>query len=217
MRIGTWCYVRDVGHVGHFPALGVGEQDAGMIEEQPGGTIEFGAGLLIRGHGGNERGFSLSQCCLILEDEGGGRSAERVLFLLGIERLVSKFHGRLRRFHGGAILLYRKLGVADLDANLVLELLNAHLRLAVFELGTNLRGLGDAVADGDAELEPHAFVGLGAVYELVESASVADRGYTAGGRATEQGSIRTTKVGGILRAPKARAAIVCEQIERRKQ
>ncbi len=95
--------------------------------------------------------------------------------------------------------------------------MNAHLRLAVFELGTNLRGLGDAVADGDAELEPHAFVGLGAVYELVESASVADRGYTAGGRATEQGSIRTTKVGGILRAPKARAAIVCEQIERRKQ
>src|SRR5438093_10592215 len=89
-----------------------------MIEEQPGGTIEFGAGLLIRGHGGNERGFSLSQWWLIWEDEGGGRSAERVLFLLGIERLVSKFHGRLRRFPGGAILLYCKLGVPDLGANL---------------------------------------------------------------------------------------------------
>src|SRR5437660_6999289 len=169
-----------------------------MIEEQPGGTIEFGAGFLVRCHGGNERGFSLSQCCLILEDEGGGRSAERVLFLLGIERLVSKFHGRLRRFHGGAILLYRKLGVADLDANLVLELLNAHLRLAVFELRANLRGLGDAVADGDAELEPHPFVGLGGVYAMVESVSVADRGYTAGGGATVQGAIPTTHVSGTL-------------------
>src|SRR5437762_284930 len=151
-----------------------------MIEEQAGGAIELGAGFLVRGHGGNERGFSLSQCCLILEDEGGGRSAECVLFLLGIERLVSKFHGGLRRFHGGAVLLDGELGVADLDANLVLELLNAHLRLAVFELGTNLRGLGDADADGDAELEPDAFVGLGAVYVLVESAAVADRGSAVG-------------------------------------
>src|SRR5439155_24548420 len=173
-----WRYVRDVGHVGHLPALGVGEQDAGMIEKQPSGTIEVGAGFLVRCHGGNERGFSLSQGCLILQHERGGGSAKSVLFLLGVERLVSKFHGRLRRFHGGAILLYRKLGVADLDANLVLELLNAHLRLAVFELGTNLRGLGDAVADGGAELERHAFVWLGACYELVKCASVADRGYT---------------------------------------
>src|SRR5437773_530011 len=104
-----------------------------MIEEQAGGAIELGAGFLVRGHGGNER------------------------------------------------------------------------------------GLGEAVADGDAELELRAFVGLGDVDELVESASVADRGYTPGGRPTEQGPIRTTKVGGILRAPKAKAAIVCEQIERRKQ
>src|SRR5438477_12654524 len=103
-----------------------------MIEEQPGGTIEFGAGLLIRGHGGNERGFSLSQCCLILEDEGGGRSAECVLFMIGIERLVSKFNGGLRRFHGGAVLLDSELGDADLDANMVLELLNEHLSLEVF-------------------------------------------------------------------------------------
>src|SRR5205807_8847977 len=97
------------------------------------------------------------------------------------------------------------------------EMMDAKVCLAVCGRGSSRRGVGAAVADGGAELEPRVVVGLGAVYELVESASVADRGYTAGGRATEQGSIRTTKVGGILRAPKARAAIVCEQIERRKQ
>ena len=113
--------------------------------------------------------------------------------------------------------MHRKLGIADLDANLILKLLDAHLRLAVFKLGTNLRGLRDAVADGNVELQTHALVGLRTVYELVESASVTGRRHTASGGATEWRAIWTAKVGGILRAAKAGAPIVPEQIERREQ
>ena len=66
--------------------------------------------------------------------------------------LLAELNGSPRSFDTGAILLHRELSVADLDANLVFLLLQAHLRLAIFQLRTNLVGLGRAVPDWDREL-----------------------------------------------------------------
>ena len=84
MRIRTRGYVGNVGHVGYLPALRVGEEDAGMIEQEAGSAIEFRARLLVSRHGRNERGLRLSQCCLILQHKRCGGSAKSILFLLGI-------------------------------------------------------------------------------------------------------------------------------------
>ena len=74
------------------------------------------------------------------------------------------------------------LGVADFDADLLALLLDVELGLGVLELGTVLVGFGDAVADGDVELEADVVVGGGVVEGVRErSAEAAGDGGGGGG------------------------------------
>ena len=68
------------------------------------------------------------------------------LLLIGVESLVREIDGRLRGFHGNAVLLHIKLRIAHFDSHLVFELVLAHLRLAVFQFCAHLVGLRQAIA-----------------------------------------------------------------------
>ena len=102
---------------------------------------------------------------------GCGRGAELIFLLLGIERLLGIVHCGLGGGYTGAVLLHSKLGVADFDADLVFDLLQAHLGLLIFQFRADLHGLGGAVAQRDVELQANALVGVRGVHQLVESSS----------------------------------------------
>ena len=65
-------------------------------------------------------------------------------------------------------MLQCKLRVANLDANLVFDLLQPHLRLAVFQLGANLYGLGVAIAKRNVQSEPDAFVRRAGIDQIIQ-------------------------------------------------
>ena len=68
------------------------------------------------------------------------------------------------------------LGVADFDADLFAKLFGAELGLAGFELGAVLVGFGDAVAEGEVEVDADVVVGGGVVEGVGEGSAVCDGG-----------------------------------------
>ena len=62
-------YARDIGGVRDLAALGVGNLDAGVIEQETEGAIEFNLGFFVGGFGGDQRDFGLSHGGLILQDQ----------------------------------------------------------------------------------------------------------------------------------------------------
>src|SRR5882672_9215984 len=138
---------------------------------------------------------------------------------------MSQLHRCFRGIYAGTVLLHRVLRVANLDANLVLDLLETHLGLTVFQFGANLYGLRSPVTQGNVQLKANAFVGSSGVDELVQSAAI-----TSGGRdrTLVQGRVRVAgraewlrgrhALGRwILRASQARTAVIGEEIQARQQ
>ncbi len=156
----------------NLSADGVGDFDIGVIEQKAGGAVEFKLSFLVGRFGGDESDLSRGQARLILEHGGGSGSAERVLLLLGIERLARQITRSLGGSDTGSVLLHSKLRVADFDAHLVFDLLDAELGLTVFELGAHLGCLRGAVADGDVDRDACALVGSCGINELVQGAAV---------------------------------------------
>ena len=115
--------------------------------------------------------FGSRQLALVLQNERRGRSAELIFLLLGVERLARQFDRGFGGVHAGAVLLHGELRVADLDAHLVFDLLQAHLGLAVFQFGADLNGLRRAVAQRNIQLQPNAFIGRSGVDQLIESSA----------------------------------------------
>ena len=156
-------------------AGGLVNADAGVLERGADGALEFDARFLVGGHGRHQCGLGRGQTALGLQDGGRGRGAKLIFLLLGIERLLGVIHRSLGRGHAGAVLFDPELGVADLDADLVFDLLQAHQGLLIFQLRADLRGLSGAVADGNVELDADAFIGSGGVDELVQRSAIAHR------------------------------------------
>ena len=71
--------------------------------------------------------------------------------------------------------MHRVLGVAHLDRDLVLDLLQAHFCLPKLQLRSNLDGLRRAIAQRDVQRYPGSFVRPGRVKQLVKCASIAYR------------------------------------------
>ena len=105
-----------------------------MRQGQTGNSIQLDARFLVGGKRGHGVGLRLRQVALCGQNQSGRGSAESVLFLFGFQRLLGKSLSFTGCFHLGPILLHRKLRVAHLDDDLVLEFLQQHLRLPIFEL-----------------------------------------------------------------------------------
>ena len=93
----------------------------------------------------------MRQGALVLQHQGGGGGAQRILLLFSVQRLVAQVDRSLGRRYAGPVLLHGKLRVAHFNANLVFHLLQTHLRLAIFQFGTNLRCLGHPVAQRNVQ------------------------------------------------------------------
>ena len=120
----------------------------------------------------------------------------------------------LRRLYARAILLQSKLGVAHFNTDLIAQLLQPQLGLAVFELAADIICLGGAVADRNDQVHSHALVRRAAVKQPGEGvrqpaieAAIGRRGRR--GRSAEQGS------SGI--AGQSRGPIEADQIHLRQQ
>ena len=82
-----------------------------------------------------------------------GGSSECQLLLLDIQRALRDVPSLSRRDHAGAVLHYRKLCVADLDAHLILKLLQVKLCLSIFQFGADLVGLRNSIAQWNVKRE----------------------------------------------------------------
>ena len=143
-------------------ARGVGDIDAGMVEQQSRGAIQFDARLLIGRLGRDQIRLAGSEYRGILQDRGGGGESDFQLLLIGIESLAGKVDRILRGLHGGTILLHVELRVAHFDAYLIFQLVQPHLCLAVFEFRAHLVGLRFPIAQRDVKRQANALVRRGA-------------------------------------------------------
>ena len=134
------------GKCGHLTAGSVGDIDAGVIEQQSGGSIELDPRFLISRFGRNQIRLARRQCGGVLQDRDLRSQSNFQFLLIGIQRLAREVDGGLRCFHGDAVLFYIKLCIAHFDSHLVFQLVLAHLRLAVFQFGAHLVRLCQAVA-----------------------------------------------------------------------
>ena len=132
--------------MGNFAALRVRNHDARMIEQQPGRAVQFDLRFLVSRHCRNQGRFGLRQRALVLQHQSCSRSAQSVFLLLCIQRLAAQINRGLSGSHAGAVLLYGELRIPHFDADLVFQLLQPHLRLAIFQFRPDLRRLGHAIA-----------------------------------------------------------------------
>ena len=192
-----------------------------MLQQQAGGAFEFDAGLLVGCLGRHQVGLIGRQGSGILQDCGLRGESDFKFLLIGVEGLACQVDGRLCGFDRSAVLFHIELCVANLDANLILELNLAYLGLPIFKLGANLIGLRQAVQDGNDEREANALVGRSAIHQLAEVVGVAYRGAGAE-RRWRLGRIETEAAGGggavgderIDVTPNAGASVIGEGLKR---
>src|SRR5258708_5786452 len=135
--------------------------DSIMFQSCSGGTIKFNFGLLMNGHRTDQ--IQLSQRKIALGGKGLiARSRPQFLFLFrDIECALRQVSGLPRGVHPGACLFECVLCVANLDANLLFQLLSGQLGLAILKLGTKLISLGDPIPDRDVQVQTNIVIGGG--------------------------------------------------------
>src|SRR6185369_970663 len=74
--------------------------------------------------------------------------------------------------HASAVLLQRELRVADVDADLVLRLLQSHLRLLIFQLAADLVSLRRTVTDRDRKGHTDALIRGRTIKQTAEGGTV---------------------------------------------
>ena len=188
-------------HLGYLPALGIGNQNPQTIQGKADGAIQFHPGLLISGHRRYQIRLRLCQVTLVLQHQRSGGRSKGILFLLGVQRLPAQFDRGSRRFHAGPVLLHGELGVAHFDAHLVLELLQAHLRLPVFQFGAHLVGLRCAVPERNGQAQSDTFIRSTRVEELPNGSSNAGAGRNIGGLGAE--GLRRSRANSRVRIERA--------------
>ena len=100
------------------------------------------------------------------------RSGSQLLLLLrNIECLLGQVASLARRIHAAGSLLQRKARVAHFNADALLQLFKINLRLPVLEFGAVLVGLGDAIAQRNAQLKAHLIFGRRVVERIVYRAA----------------------------------------------
>src|SRR5579884_3749111 len=133
----------------HDAVEGIFQHNAIAHQRVASHAIEFNPRLLVGRASRNEIAVRSRQIGLSLQNVEVGRSAERVLLLFGIEALLREFESLLGSFHLSAVLLYSELCLAHLNGDLVLQLLQLHLRLSKLELRAHLIGLRRTVPNWD--------------------------------------------------------------------
>src|ERR1039457_3475710 len=125
----------------HLSGFGVRNINAELGERFRGGLVQLHLGFFVVGSGVENGRFRLGQIAGRLQYQSRSRGAMAKLLLLRYQALLGKVPGRHGRMQSGVILLYRNWGLPYLDGDGVLDLLQAHLGLAVFQLGAYLFGL----------------------------------------------------------------------------
>src|SRR2546430_4600954 len=172
-------------HLGYLSALGIRDQNSKTIQSKANDAIQLHPRLFISSHRRYQVRLRLRPVTLRLQHQRSGRGAQRVFLLFSIQRLPAQFDRGSSGFHAGAVLLHGELRVAHFDAYLVLELLQAHLGLTVFQLGTHLVGLRRAVAQRDGQAQSDTFIWSAGVEKLPDSSSNARAGRNIGGLCAE--------------------------------
>src|SRR5581483_4560496 len=123
--LGARRYVRHCRHLLHLPLFGVGDLNAEGVERGPGDTVELYTRLLVRGHGRHQVRLRHRKVALRLQHLVVGGSTQGIFLLLRVQRLVPQSDRSLCRLYPRPVLLEGELRVPHLDADLVLQLLQA--------------------------------------------------------------------------------------------
>ena len=139
-------------------------------QSRAGGAMQLDFRLLVGGVGVHQ--VELRQGEIALRGQRlEGRSRAQVLLLLHDgESLLGEVAGLARRLHTRAALLQCVLRVAHFDANLLLQLLLAKFCLAILQLGAVLISLGNAIANGNIQVQSDEVIRRRAVVGVVEGA-----------------------------------------------
>ena len=137
------------------PVFAVGDRDAVFLEHQPGCALQLDASLFVGRFGGHECRLRHGQVVLGGERLLIGSGAQFLFLLHDIECALSEIARLPGGIHAAGTLLQRVACVAHFNHNVLLQLFNVHLRLAILELGAVLVGLGDPIAQRHLKLETH--------------------------------------------------------------
>ena len=146
-----------------------------VIQQQPGGAVQFDLGFLVGRHRRDQGGFGGRQALTGSAAPACWWKRPGRTSFVPHPAIRGPAHGRLRGLYAGAVLLHRKLRVAHFDANLVLNLLQPHLRLAIFQFGAHLGRLGDTVAQRNSQRQADTLVWSGGIDQLVQRVAIAHR------------------------------------------
>ena len=173
------------GFLGYCAADRIRELNSILIDSLRQQLFERSAVLGVGGFGGDDIVFRGGEISFLLQDIRRCRRSQSQLFLLRLVGLEVELAGGQRSLHCGPVVGQRKLSIDDLNANLNIELLQAHFCLAVFKKGASLQRLCGAVANRDIYVNAHSLIGTGALEEVAEDCSVTHGGYIAGRGAKE--------------------------------
>ena len=166
---------------------GVEDGDAVAVQRAGQRLFERGAVGGVARARGDELSIRGGEALLLHQHIGGGGCAEMQLLHLGVEALLVEVVVGDGGVDRGTIVGERILLADDIHADLNVELLEHHLRLAIFNLRARLIGLRGAIAEGDVHGELDTLIRTAAVEEVAEDRAVTGRlqgrtssGYTEG-------------------------------------
>src|ERR1700694_6316959 len=117
-----------------------------MFQSRSGGTINFDLGLLMNGHRAAQSQLSQRKSALCAEGLIARSRAQFLFLLRDVEGALRQVSCLARGLHPRTGLFERILRIANLDTNLLFQLLSAQLGLAILKLGTILISFGDPVS-----------------------------------------------------------------------
>src|SRR5271166_4430233 len=141
-----------------------------ICQSRAGSALQLNFRLLVRRVGVHQIEFSYCQVALRGERLEARSRAQFLLLLHDVESLLGEVACLSRGLHAGLALFQRVLRIANLDANLLLELLLAKLRLAILQLRAVLVGLGHTIVDGNIQVQSYEVVRGCAVVGVFEGA-----------------------------------------------
>jgi len=152
---------------------GVDDGDAVAIERAGEGLFERGTIGSVASARSNQLSIGRGNAFLLHQDVGSGRGSQMEFLDFGVEALLVVVVVGDGGGNSGAVVGERVLLADDVHPNLNVELLQGHLRFAVFNLRARLIGLRGTVAQRDVHRELDALVRTAAVPEIFQHGAVA--------------------------------------------
>ena len=139
-----------------------------MLQSRAGGAIKLNSRFFKHGQGADQIQFRQRKVTLSGKSLIARSRSQVLLFLRDLERPLGKVPCLAGGLHPRGSLLQGVLRVANLDADLLLELLHPQFSLPILEFRAVLIGLGHTIPEWDVQVQTDVVVGGGVVEGVLQ-------------------------------------------------